>query len=479
MSLTDFRFILFFFAVYFGMWLLKWILEQKKCYVCVNKLVLLASSYVFMALIDYRFCICIFLLSLLAYFIAILCEKYPEKKIIIGVGVFCSIMQLAIFKYLNFFAASFTKLLGTEYVAVNLIIPIGVSFYTFSALSYMIDVYRKKYASSKDFIDVVLYISFFPKLTSGPIMRANKFFEQLNQGRYVSIKNLEVGIQIVLVGFFKKMVLADHLAIFVNDVFNTPTAFSGGTVFLATLSYSLQIYFDFAGYSDIAIGFSKMLGFDLDKNFDLPYVSKNPTELWKRWHISLSSWLQEYLYYSLGGNRKGKLRTKVNLVLTMLIGGLWHGANWTFIFWGAIHGIALVVHKLFIQMCTKKTNISKRFSLIGNVISVILMFGFTNFCWIFFRADSMDNAFVILNQILSGAKGISQPFAWFFLSVLVVFGEFAIAFWHRKQNSGKLQNNYIILDLNKVVSLTVFFVFAGITIMMAYIGNTAFIYGNF
>lgn len=225
--------------------------------------------------------------------------------------------------------------------------------------------------------DLALYLAFFPKFLSGPIVRPDKFRKQLQSGAQgIDLNNLQTGIQLVVWGMFKKMVIADHLAIFVEDVFSAPGAFHSFTCIWAMISYSLQIYFDFSGYSDMAIGLAKMLGIEIDKNFDLPYISKNVTEFWKRWHISLSSWLQDYVYISLGGNRKGKIRTQVNLILTMLLGGLWHGASWTYIVWGGIHGLALVIHKKFRTMCKSET------SNVKEICSIILTFIYITITWV-------------------------------------------------------------------------------------------------
>lgn len=398
---------------------------------------------------------------------------------LVSIGVIVLIIQLGFFKYYNFFISSVCDLIGVSYTTMQLIAPIGISFYSFSAISYIIDIYRKKYETSHSIIDVALYISFFPKLTSGPIVRPDKFISQINNKHNISLKNLEIGIQIVLIGLFKKMVLADHLSIFVADVFGCPDAFNGITCIWAMISYSLQIYFDFAGYSDIAIGLAKILGFDFDRNFDLPYLSMNPTEFWKRWHISLSSWLQEYVYYSLGGNRKGKIRTYINLLLTMLIGGLWHGANWTFIIWGAIHGCALIIHKLFMKWKENKFGSKKAGNTIWKICSTIMTFIFVTITWVFFRADSMQNALNIFARVFS-SSGMSQIYSWTFLAISIGIIEIVIAMV-RKYNMGmeKAQAEYKILDLTKVWNLALFFTMVGITIIFSYLGNTAFIYGKF
>lgn len=475
MAFTSFKFVVFFAAVYALLWLIKWAFGEKNSYSVVYRTFLLIVSYTFMALADWRFAVCILLLTAVTYFSAL----WNNKKGVLAAGIVIAIAQLAVFKYFNFFVGSFTTLLGNSYTTLNIIVPLGVSFYTFSAISYMVDVYRGKYEAEKDFINVALFMSFFPKLTSGPIVRADKFLTQLKDKPCVDWERFKAGIQIVVAGFFKKMVLADHLNIFVNDVFHAPVAFTGATVFLATIAYSLQIYFDFSGYSDIAIGLSKMMGFDFDKNFNLPYLSLNPTEFWKRWHISLSSWLQEYLYYPLGGNRKGKVRTYINLFLTMLIGGLWHGANWTFIIWGGINGLALVVHKLFMNWKVKKFGRKDAGGTVWEIISGILTFLFANFCWIFFRADSLANAFDVIKQIFYTGAGIRQPYTWVFFALAISIGEIIFAICRRKKNDGKLEQEYLSLNLSKVWPLAMFLTLIGITIMMAYVGDTAFIYGNF
>lgn len=474
MALTSFKFAVFFAGVYVGLWLNKWIFGKTNSYSSFYKVFLLIGSYAFMILADWRFAICILALTAVTYFSAL----WKSKKTM-AAGIVIAVAQLAIFKYFNFFVSSFASLLGSSYTTLNIIVPLGVSFYTFSAISYMVDVYRGKYEPEKDFINLALFMSFFPKLTSGPIVRADSFLKQLKANPCVDWVRFKAGIQIVVVGFFKKMVLADHLNIFVNDVFGAPVAFTGATVFLATIAYSLQIYFDFSGYSDIAIGLSKMMGFDFDKNFNLPYLSLNPTEFWKRWHISLSSWLQEYLYYPLGGNRKGKVRTYINLFLTMLIGGLWHGANWTFIIWGGINGLALVVHKLFMNWKVKKYGRKDAGGIVWKVLSGVLTFLFANFCWIFFRAESLQNAADVIKQIFYTGPGISQPYTWTFFALAIAIGEIVAAVCRKERNFGKLEQEYLSLDLNRVWPLTLFFTLIGITITMAYVGNTAFIYGNF
>lgn len=312
---------------------------------------------------------------------------------------------------------------------------------------------------------------------SGPIVSPSDFHQEMKTAVYaVNLQNLQTGIQYVVWGMFKKMVIADHLAIFVDQVFNTPTSFNSITCLWAVLSYTLQIYFDFAGYSDMAIGFAKILGIDIKKNFDLPYISNNVTEFWKRWHISLSTWLQKYVYISLGGNRKGKIRTYVNLILTMLIGGFWHGASWNFIIWGGIHGIALVIHKNFMKFQKSRGHVSNKKCLWAMLVTFI----YISFTWIFFRASTLSQALALITQSVSFKEGIHQIYTWTILALIFAFGEVIYSVVKcRKNKVDQIENVYPILNLNKISGLFIFFVFVGITIILAYVGEVAFIYGKF
>lgn len=484
MSLNNFFFLLLFSLILGGYWLVSALFHASKNKRKILVTYLLLCSYLLIAISDIRFLICVLIITGIAYFVPLTYEKKSaaSAKKWMMFGVIANLCFLGIFKYFNFFYVEICTLLGRDAVALKLILPIGISFYTFSAISYIVDVYKKKILVNSSILEVALYIAFFPKLMSGPIIRAKTFFEEIECLGMNRLKNLEIGIQIFIYGCFKKMVLADHIGVFVDQVFHAPTAYHTFTVLLAALGYSLQIYFDFAGYSDMAIGISKILGFNFEWNFNFPYLSKNLTEFWKRWHISLSTWLQEYLYYSLGGNRKGKWRTYINLVLTMLIGGLWHGAAWTFIVWGALHGIGLMVHKLFMNWKQKKFGDKFYTTRCWNVISVLLTFCYVNFCWIWFRASSFRNAMTVLKQMFMFCDGIIQPYTWvLFGAIILMITTFLM--WKKRQCSVKMSNDiserYILFDLNTVKGLLIFFVICGLTIGMAYYGNTVFIYGAF
>ena len=352
----------------------------------------------------------------------------------------------------------------------------GISFYIFSALAYLIDVYREEYKAEKSILNVALYIAFFPKLTAGPIVRGKDFFPQVREYRGVELKAFEAGIQIFVFGLFKKIVLADHLGVFVDDVFFAPAAYNTGTVILAAISYSLQIYFDFSGYSDMAIGIAKILGFDFKPNFNLPYIAQNVSEFWKRWHISLSSWFQDYLYIPLGGSRKGEARTYLNLMIVMLLSGLWHGAGWTFILWGALHGVASCVNKA----------VGKNLKALGKYANILITFIFVTMFWVVFRADSIETAWKVWSGMFTAHTGISQPYTWSFVAVIcLVIGTVAAFIYSRKKGTVDKRGNavvdgfYPVLDLTKIWCLVAFFTFCGLTIILGYYGNTAFIYGAF
>ena len=307
---------------------------------------LLVASYVFSGWWDWRFCGLMLLLTAVAYLAGLGLERRPRSRGILAAGVAVPLAVLFAFKYLNFFLASFRAAFGLAQAgALNIILPVGISFYTFQSLSYTIDVYRGKLPASHDPVKFALYISFFPQLVAGPIVKASEFLPQLDEARRPTADRVFRGLTEFFFGLFKKAVLADNIAVFADAVFGAVGAYSSGAVALAVLGYAMQIYFDFSGYSDMAMGAARCLGYDLPVNFNLPYLSRNASEFWKRWHISLSSWLQQYLYIPLGGNRKGRARTYVNLMLTMALGGLWHGADWSFVLWGVGHGLALCAHK--------------------------------------------------------------------------------------------------------------------------------------
>jgi len=359
---------------------------------------------------------------------------------------------------------------------LNIILPVGISFYTFQSLSYLIDVYRGRVEPDDSFLKISLYISFFPQLVAGPIVRSEDFLPQLNEKKELTADNFCVGIQIFIMGWFKKAVIADRLAVCVDSVFAAPTAFSSAAIWCAAISYAMQIYCDFSGYSDMAIGISRVLGYNLVQNFALPYMSKNPTEFWRRWHISLSSWLKDYLYIPLGGNRKGRYRTYVNLFFTMLLGGLWHGASWNFVIWGGLHGAALIAHKIFIHG-KEKYNLHIKNSIAKAVICSISILAndlFVTICWIFFRLQNLSNVKAVLHRMFCYTEGIKYIYVYAVIfAVMLGF----IHVWAMIFNRG--YGKYIILDLNSFWNKVLLFCSIWIIFAFGYSGETAFIYFQF
>lgn len=323
-----------------------------------------------------------------------------EKKLFIVVTLVINLGMLGYFKYTNFLFESFYGFTGREFEPMDIFLPVGVSFFTFQSLSYTLDVYRGHLKPVDNIIDYAFFVSFFPQLVAGPIVRASDFLPQIYKPTVVTAEMFGRGVFLIGCGLFKKAVISDYISInFVDRVFDAPTLYSGLENLFAIYGYALQIYCDFSGYSDMAIGIALLLGFHFPLNFNSPYKSRNITEFWRRWHISLSTWLRDYLYISLGGNRKGKLRAYVNQMITMLLGGLWHGASWRFIIWGALHGAALGVHKIF-RGWLGEAEKARPSSRLPDLFNVFVTFHFVCFCWIFFRATSMQAAGDMIGQIM-------------------------------------------------------------------------------
>ncbi|PQA59929.1 MBOAT family O-acyltransferase [Siphonobacter curvatus] len=316
------------------------------------------------------------------------------KRLWMIINLILNLGLLAYFKYTNFFYQAWTEFSHQPYNPLPIFLPVGVSFYTFQSLSYTIDIYRGEIKPVKSILDYAFFVSFFPQLVAGPIVRAKDFIPQLYRPTIVTPEQFGRAIFLIGSGLFKKVVISDYLSVnFVDRIFDNPTLYSGLENLFGVYGYALQIYCDFSGYSDMAIGIALLLGFEYPVNFDSPYQSRNITEFWRRWHISLSSWLRDYLYISMGGNRKGIFRTYFNLFMTMVLGGLWHGAAWRFILWGVLHGGALVFHRVIRSYFSPGAYPTYRW------VSQLLTFHFVCFCWIFFRADSMEIAQQLLHQI--------------------------------------------------------------------------------
>jgi alginate O-acetyltransferase complex protein AlgI len=319
------------------------------------------------------------------------------RKFYIIVTLVVNLGMLAYFKYTNFLFDAFFSVAGKEFQPMDIFLPVGVSFFTFQSLSYTLDVYRGNLKPVHNILDYAFFVSFFPQLVAGPIVRASDFLPQIYRPTIVTAEMFGRGVFLIGCGLFKKAVISDYISInFVDRVFDAPSLYSGIENLFAVYGYALQIYCDFSGYSDMAIGIALLLGFRFPLNFDSPYQSKNITEFWRRWHISLSTWLRDYLYISLGGNRKGEARTYVNQMFTMLLGGLWHGASWRFIIWGGLHGLALTLHKFYRARFRHRYSEHNQWR---NFVRIFCTFHFVCFCWIFFRAANMATVGEILNQI--------------------------------------------------------------------------------
>lgn len=315
-------------------------------------------------------------------------------------SILLSLSILGYFKYANFFLWNWNRMVDGNFQPLDIILPVGISFYTFQSISYVVDVYKRKISPTDTWIEYLFFLSFFPALVAGPIVRADYFLPQLEKNREASAHDIYGGLWLVMIGIVKKALIADYISQYNDLIFNDPALYTGVQTLMGVLGYTMQIYCDFSGYSDMAIGLALIMGFKLGINFDSPYQSRNLTEFWRRWHISLSSWLRDYVYIPLGGNRKGTLRTYINNFLTMLIGGLWHGAAWKFVFWGAMHGVGLAVHKASLPVLKKIPD-----NFITQFFSWVLTFVYVSLLWVFFRAASFEDSVLII-------RNISVDFDW-------------------------------------------------------------------
>lgn len=365
-------------------------------YFLVRRIYVIAFSLFFYYKAGHNFYILLAVCAVLTHWMSKLMydeENEGKRKFLMLVSVIGNLGMLAYYKYTNFFIANVNAIADTNWSKVDLILPIGISFFVFEAVSYTIDLYRRQMEPARSTLDFCFYIAFFPKLVAGPIIRARDFLPQMYKKLSLTKEQAGTAIFLILLGLIKKAVISDYISInFVDRIFESPLDYKPFETLMGIYGYTLQIYCDFSGYSDMAIGLALLMGFTIPPNFLTPYKSSSITEFWRRWHISLSSWLRDYLYISLGGNRKGKVRTYINLFLTMLIGGFWHGASWTFVVWGAMHGVFLAIERFFKQYIKLPNNFVIRF------FKILVTFHLVAFCWIFFRASSFENAKeVILN----------------------------------------------------------------------------------
>lgn len=426
-----------------------WFIVNKN--IRYQNLFILVSSYLFYGWWDYRFLSLIFFSSILDYSIGLTISKIKtplKKKLLLIFSIVFNIGLLGFFKYYDFFVENFIATYSffgrnLELDSLNIILPVGISFYTFQTLSYSIDVYRGRLSPTKDFIAFSAFVSFFPQLVAGPIERATNLLPQFYKRRHFNYENATDGLRQILWGLFKKVVIADNCAEIANYIFNNSADLNGSTLFFGAVFFSFQIYGDFSGYSDIAIGTSKLFGFSLMQNFAFPYFSRDIAEFWRRWHISLTTWFRDYIYIPLGGSRVSNVKKIRNTFIIFIISGFWHGANWTFIIWGLLH--ALIFLPLLLQNKNRRNieinmNSSVKYFII-EILQISKTFLLTTLAWIFFRARDIDHALSYLKAIFS--KSIIQiphfenPYKTATLLLLIVC--FILVEWFGKKNNHALE----------------------------------------
>ncbi|HBJ36883.1 MAG TPA: MBOAT family protein [Planctomycetaceae bacterium] len=380
------------------------LVNARISYPTPRKIVLLVASYYFYAYWDYRFAGLLVFSTLLDYTIGNLLNRFDRptvRRTLLLTSLIGNLGLLGFFKYYNFFIESAEAIFGQwglSGTTLNIILPIGISFYTFQTLSYSIDVYRRTLRPCTSLLDFALYVAFFPQLVAGPIVRASEFLPQLSRMLHPQPVQIYSGLAQLLRGFVKKVLIADHLATFADPVFAAPDLYAWPTVVLAVLAYTGQIYGDFSGYSDIAIGSARLLGFELPDNFRHPYLSRSPGDFWRRWHITLSTWLRDYLYIPLGGNRVGPFFTYRNLIITMTLGGLWHGASWNFVIWGLWHGGMLCLTRAWTT--DPLASLPRRIFETGITFSIVVI------GWTLFRTSSIDQFFTLWSQLIAPYPGL-------------------------------------------------------------------------
>ncbi|HTO16354.1 MAG TPA: MBOAT family O-acyltransferase [Edaphocola sp.] len=379
----------------------------------MQNLLIVVASYVFYGWWDWRFLSLILFSTLVDYLVGVRLgteDNQAKRKVLLWTSILVNLGFLGFFKYYNFFLDNFIasfSFFGREITAnsLNIILPVGISFYTFQTLSYSIDVYKRKLRPTKDFIAFAAFVSFFPQLVAGPIERAKNLLPQFFRSRTFDYNKAVDGMRQILWGLFKKMVIADNAAEIANEIFNNSANYSGSTLLLGALFFTFQIYGDFSGYSDIAIGTARLFGFDLMRNFNYPYFSRDIAEFWRRWHISLSTWFRDYLYIPIGGSR-GSLPMKIrNVFVIFIVSGFWHGANWTFIVWGALNAIYFLPLLLAKKNRTYLGSIAQDRVLpsLRESFQMLTTFGLTVFAWIFFRAESIGHSMSIISKIFSSS----------------------------------------------------------------------------
>jgi len=477
MVFNSFAFAVFFIIVYSLYLLLQGRLNLQ------NRLLLVASC-IFYGWWDWRFLFLMFFTITVDFHVGRALHRTTDnkkRKLFVTLSILSNLSVLGFFKYFNFFMDSFDKLfdlfgLTAQTPLLNIILPVGISFYTFQSMSYVVDVYRSQVESAELFLDYAAYVSYFPQLVAGPIERGAHLLPQMLEPRIIKLDQCYEGSYLIFWGLFKKMFIADNLAQIVDPVFASSGPYNGAIVLLALYAFAFQIYCDFSGYSDIARGLGKCMGFDIMINFNLPYFSTNPSEFWKRWHISLSTWLRDYLYIPLGGNRKGSGLTYRNLALTMLLGGLWHGAQWTFVVWGAYQGLLLIVHRLMSPIFAFFPKIQNRIA--QNTwwfIKVFFFFHLVCFGWLFFRAESFTQITAMMQSVI-----FSFDYSWPTIKPYVIYLSFFIWFLLVIQVLQRYKNNLTILRrFSRPLRFSLYILMFYLIVIWGAFGNKEFIYFQF
>ena len=476
MLFNSIEFLLFLPIVFVLYW---FVFDKKLKY---QNLLILFSSYIFYGWWDYRFLSLILLSTIVDYFIGLRISNQASlknKRILLWCSVLFNLGVLGFFKYYNFFIDSWIDLfssVGYDIKSVwtlNIILPVGISFYTFQTMSYTIDIYKGKLKPTKDFISFASFVSFFPQLVAGPIERASNLLPQILKKRVFKYEQGVQGLRLILWGMFKKVVVADSLAPVVNDIFGNYQELGGGTLWLGAIYFAFQIYCDFSGYSDIAIGTSKLFGFELMSNFKFPYFSRNIGEFWRRWHISLSTWFRDYLYIPLGGSQKGKWKSIRNVFIIFVVSGFWHGANWTFIFWGLFHAVLFLPSFIFNTNRKYTTSIIAQNTLLPSpkeLIQVITTFLLVTIGWVLFRSETIIDAFNYINQMIFEINIPKSNRSVIPYVIILIILDFII----------RKNERHLILSNKKVINNSLYILFA-ISIFLLFFKEiqTGFIYFQF
>ena len=426
--------------------ILYWFATKRK--IRLQNILLLVSSYFFYACWDWRFLFLLIFSTLLDYFTGAKmsdAKNQNSKKFWFWLSITVNLGFLGVFKYYNFFAQSFARVLDNIGLHVNpwtlkIILPVGISFYTFHGLSYVIDIYKDRIKAEKNFIDYSVFVSFFPLLVAGPIERATHLLPQIQKNRTFDYSKAVDGLRQILWGLFKKVVIADQCAEFANQIFNNSSDYSGSTLVLGAIFFTFQIYGDFSGYSDIAIGTARLFGIELLRNFAFPYFSRDIAEFWRRWHISLSTWFRDYLYIPLGGSKGGAWIKVRNTFIIFIVSGFWHGANWTFIVWGFLNALYIMPSIIF---NTNRNNLEivakgKYLPSFKDIISIGITFGLTVFAWIFFRAENIGHAISYISKFFSSSLFTIPEIRPINLILLILF--FVILEWLGREGQYAISN---------------------------------------